>query len=423
MMDRRDFLKLSAACGLAVAGPAIGRADSMESGSRSPTFAEEEAPLFVSIQATGGWEPTMLCDPKGATNNSYGDGDILTAGNIPYAPLGAEADTFFQTHYQRMCVINGVDVQTNNHSAGLRNAVSGRLGEGYPNVAALYAGHTGPQRPMAFLTFGGYEMTGGLVAPTRDVDRARLAGIAYPDRINATVDDGQRFHAKSVEGLINLTRSARSEQMREIATLPKHRHSLDTLMTSRVGSDQLRKLEELLPTLDGDGVQMRAQLVVTAYKAGIGLAGNLTSGGFDTHGNHDVTHAAAMRDLLTLVNTVWEEAERQDVADRMVMVIHSDFGRTPNYNGGAGKDHWPITSMIMLGAGVPGNKVVGLTDEGHRPIPLDADTLQAADAPEDGVVLRSEHVHRCIRRHLGIEGSQLDTMFPLPGEDLDLLSA
>ena len=170
-------------------------------------------------------------------------------------------------------------------------------------------------------------------------------------------------------------------------------------------------------------MQTRAQLVVTAYRAGIGLAGNLTSDGFDTHGNHDVTHDAAMRDLLTLVNTVWEEAERQDVADRMVMVIHSDFGRTPNYNGQAGKDHWPITSMILVGASVPDFRVVGLTDEWHRPIPLDADTLGAADVAEEGVTIRPEHIHRSIRRFLGIEGSQMDLMFPLPGEDLDLLPA
>ena len=423
MMDRRDFLKLAAVSGFAVAGPSLGRADSLEMDDRGPSFAEGEAPLFVSIQATGGWEPTMLCDPKGATNNSYGDGDILTAGNIPYAPLGVEADTFFQTHYERMCVVNGVDVQTNNHSAGLRNAVSGRLAEGYPSIAALYAGYAGPERPMSFLTFGGYEMTGGLVAPTRNVDRDRLAGIAYPDRIDATTELSERFHAKSVEGLINLTRSARSEELHRAATLPKHRASLDTLMTSRLGSDKLRKLEELLPTLDGDTMQTRAQLIVTAYRAGIGLSGNLTSGGFDTHGNHDVTHGAAMLDLLTLVNTVWEEAERQDVADRMVMVIHSDFGRTPNYNGQAGKDHWPITSMIVVGAGVPGNRVVGLTDDEHRPIPLNADTLDAADVPEDGVTIRAEHVHRSVRRFLGIEGSQMDLMFPLAGEELDLLPA
>jgi hypothetical protein len=424
MMDRRDFLKLAAVSGLSVAAaPGLGRAfGSLDNGSQRNFLEEGEAPLFVSIQATGGWEPTLLCDPKGTTNNSYGTGDIMTAGNIAYAPLGALADTFFQTHYDRMCVFNGVDVQSNNHDAGQRNMSSGRLGDGFPNVAALYAGYAGPERPMSFLTFGGYEETGGLVAPTRSVDRERLAGIAYPSAVDPTQGGGERFHHSQVEGVINLTRRARSESMREAAWLPKHRHSLDTLMTSRLGSDQLRRLEELLPAAGGDSMQSRAQLIISAYRAGIGLSGNLTSGGFDTHGDHDATHSAAMRDLLTLVNTVWEEADRQGVADKVVMLISSDFGRTPTYNGSNGKDHWPISSMILVGADVPGNRVVGSTDEMHVPIPLDPDTLAEASNPDDGVRIMPQDVHRAVRRQLGIGGSEIDLMFPLPGEDLDLLA-
>ena len=190
-MDRRDFLKAAAACGAAVTGPGLAYAfdPSLQTGPKDPTYAVDDPMFFIQVQATGGWEPTMLCDPHGNLNGMYNEGDILTAGNIPYAPLGPEWDEFFQTNFQRMVVINGVDNQTNSHDAGRRHTSSGRLGEGYPALSALAAGYQAPHLPVSFLTFGGYEMTGGVVAPTRDIDAERLSGIAYPARVNAENPD------------------------------------------------------------------------------------------------------------------------------------------------------------------------------------------------------------------------------------------
>lgn len=429
-MERRDFLKLAGVTGLAVAGvPLVGRAFGYDlDWDRSPAHADGDigGPLFILVQATGGWEPTLLCDPKGSTNNSYADGDILTAGNINYAPNGVEADTFFQNNFQRMCVINGVDVRSNNHDAGRAAMASGRLGDGHPNLAAVIAAHQAPEVPMSLLTFGGYESTGGLVAPTRDVDADRLAGIAYPDRINAENEGSPTYHSDYAQVAINLARQARLEKVHANTYLPKRAKSMDTLLTSRAGSEQLKRLEEVLPALQGNGQEQRVQLIMAAYKAGLCSAGNLSRGGFDTHGNHDASHSARLRELMSLVTFIWEEAERQEIADRLVVVMSSDFGRTPGYNGNNGKDHWPISSMIVMGeegTGVPGNTVIGLTDEGHRPIPLDPATLQPSATEGEGVRIGCEHVHASIRKLFGVTGTDIDTMFPLPVEtELDLFA-
>ena len=46
------------------------------------------------------------------------------------------------------------------------------------------------------------------------------------------------------------------------------------------------------------------------------------------------------------VNYLWVYAEEHGVADRMVVVMGSDFGRTNFYNSVNGKDHWPIGSYV-----------------------------------------------------------------------------
>jgi uncharacterized protein (DUF1501 family) len=41
-----------------------------------------------------------------------------------------------------------------------------------------------------------------------------------------------------------------------------------------------------------------------------------------------------------------------------------EFGRTPEINPLAGRDHWPKTGCaVFAGAGVPGGQVIGQTDE------------------------------------------------------------
>jgi len=416
-MDRRDFFKLAGLTGLCVAAPGI----------RSARAEGIQGPFFVQVQALGGWEPTMLCDPKGALNKTYSDGDILTAGNIPYAPVGAQWNAFFQTNAHRMVVINGVDVQSNNHEAGLRYSTSGRLGVGNPNIGAMVAGHHARHLPMSYLSFGGYEETQGLIAQTRDVDKERLTAIIHPGRIQPNNPASEHYHAPKARTFIEKAREERLNRLHQHMRLPKLDHSVNSLLSSNVSAENLAKLSSLLPTLDAANEKGRVQLAVAAYLAGIGSSANFVTTpalGFDTHANHDVLHGAAMGKLLDLVNFIWQTVDEAGIADQTVMLITSDFGRTPMYNANNGKDHWPITSMIVVSE-VPqfqGNVVHGLTDEGHNAIPLDPVTLMPSEA-EDAVIIRPDHVHRSLRDLVGITGTEMDQRFALePKDDLKLFS-
>jgi hypothetical protein len=365
----------------------------------------------------------LVCDPKAGLNQSYGEGDILTAGNIEYAPIPGAAE-FWDAHYAKTLVLNGVDTKTNSHDAGRRFMASGRLGEGFPSLAAVASGFAAPELPMSFLSFGGYDRTAGLVAPTRNLDANRLAELAHPDRINGSNPNSETYHAPSAQAVIRLARQTRAQAQLAKQRLPRYAASMDSMLTARLGADELQRLEEVLPTPNGNGDFRRIELLVAAYKAGICAAGSLARGGFDTHDDHDARHIPRLTDLYAMIDFLWQEAERQEVADSLIVMVGSDFGRTPNYNGDNGKDHWSVSSMMLMGQGIPGNRVLGQTDEGHNPIDLDPNTLEAAaEDAEVSTRISPDHVHRNLRRHLGIEGSDVDEAFYLPVEhELDLLS-
>jgi len=316
-------------------------------------------------------------------------------------------------------VINGLDVETNSHDTGTRHVWSGKTGEGHPALAALIAGAVGRERPMSFLTSGGYDYTAGLVAPTRTGNMGALTRLAFPDRMDPGNAES-RFHSEATSERIAAAQRARLEALMQEQRLPKVREQMSMLYAARTGENELRRLTEFLPAeLDGSNnpLKRQAQVAIAAYRAGITVAANLSIGGFDTHGNHDASHIPRLQLLLEGVDFLLDEAERTGVADRMVVVIGSDFARTPGYNEGNGKDHWSITSMMLMGPGIPGNRVIGTTDERHRAIPVDPVTLQPNP---NGTRIKPVHVHRALRRLAGIDGTETAAGFPVKGDDLPL---
>ncbi len=87
------------------------------------------------------------------------------------------------------------------------------------------------------------------------------------------------------------------------------------------------------------------------------------------------------------------------------------MGRTPDYNKGNGKDHWSIGSIMFLGPGIKGNRVIGATDEKQFGVPVTPDTLALDKAR--GVKVRPEHIHESLRQFADIADHAHSKSFPL----------
>lgn len=422
-MKRRDFIKAAAACGLGLVspfGPRLGWSQTLGA-------APYEGLFFVMLNAGGGWDPTSVCDPKGALseddtdpmNRSYLRAAIEQAGNIPYAPVANFAE-FFAKHHQRLLVINGVDTATNGHDSGSRHIWSGRLAEGYPALPALLAGSLAADKPLAFISNGGYDSTQGLVAPTRASGGGSVfEDIAFPNRHPGGNED-DRIHTQETWDRIHNAQNKRLEMLLAREHLLERQRSMGQLHIARANQGELRRLTENLPPIENSDSSLvrQAKMAIAAYKSGITASANLSMGGFDTHGNHDASHIPRLQTLLEGYDFLIEEAERQGVLDKMVVMISSDFGRTPGYNGQNGKDHWSITSVMLSGPGIAGNRVVGSTTDRHSPIPIDPQTLAPSD---EGTRIKPSHIHRALRKLAGVDEVPLARQFPLEDEDIPIL--
>jgi uncharacterized protein (DUF1501 family) len=419
-MDRRTFLKAAAFAGLSVATPFPLRLAHADTHRYDGNF-------WVMVHARGGWDPTSLCDPKGRRSgqegrpiNHYSRGDIGTAGNINYAPLPG-MKSFFDKYYQRLTVINGVDTSTNAHAQGRRYMWSGDLEEGHPALPALIAAAHGKTLPMSFISNGGFDATEDLVATTRARNPEIFNSLAQPNKINP--EDAPTVHSEAAYDKIKQAVKARQQSSHHDQHLPHVRKAMSQLFTARLGEPEIRRILEYMPTeLDDSNnpLKAQAQVALAAYRAGLSVSVNLQLGGFDTHGDHDRRHPDQLKELVEGIDFLMQEAERQQVADRVIVVMGSDFGRTPYYNDGDGKDHWPITSMMMMGPGIPGNTVIGQTTGEVKARKINPQSL---DLAEDGLKITPRHIHKALRKLAAVDQHPLGEKFGVDAESLALFNS
>jgi uncharacterized protein (DUF1501 family) len=81
----------------------------------------------------------------------------------------------------------------------------------------------------------------------------------------------------------------------------------------------------------------------------------VSQGGYDTHALQATPHAALLRDLDLCLNAFLGELAARGLADRVLVVTLSEFGRRVRQNGfgdRAGTDHGAASMQLLLGAGV-----------------------------------------------------------------------
>jgi len=411
-MKRRDFLASSVWLGLAgltAPSPRLFAAN-------NENYTGE---LLITIQAQGAWDVSSYCDPK---VNQIGEkpianwsnaGGVQQAGNIPYAAF-ANNQAFFDKYHNDMLVINGVDAQTNSHTTGVLHNWSGRNAPGFPTLTALFAASKAPGLPISYINFGGFSATADLIRFSRIDDLSSLRQILDP--LQTPFDSERRDRTLEDMNRIASYRTARLQRLK--AHFSYDRDNLDAMADSLSTRSSLSGLIGFLPSendvLQNENVNRQVvsslgrqiQLTLSAFSSGLCSASDLIVPGFDTHQDHDSLHEPLIHHLNEKIDFLWTQATALGLADRLTVVLGSDFARTPFYNSDNGKDHWPIGSTIVMRKGAPwGNRVIGQTDEAQNAIKLSPITFEP---DENGSFIYPQHVHQSLRTLLGLNDTAVN---------------
>jgi uncharacterized protein (DUF1501 family) len=76
--------------------------------------------------------------------------------------------------------------------------------------------------------------------------------------------------------------------------------------------------------------------------------------GYDTHASQTFTHSNLLREFADAVQAFFDDLAAAKLAERVVLVAFSEFGRTIKENGSAGTDHGTAGSVFLAGPAVKG---------------------------------------------------------------------
>lgn len=113
-------------------------------------------------------------------------------------------------------------------------------------------------------------------------------------------------------------------------------------------------------------------------------------GGFDTHTNNFPAMRAHGGIMDPALAALIEDLAASGLLKKTLVIMLSEFGRTPTVNRDAGRDHWPACfSCFLAGGGIKGGTVVGASDQ---------DGYEPGDRP-----VKVPDLHATICRTLGVD--------------------
>lgn len=353
MLTRRTFLGSATAAAALFGGAALSRAHAGTGGKR-----------FLFLAAEGGWDPLTVFAPLFGFPGieMEPDAEPWTVGGLTLVDHPARPNTraFFEQHHGGVAVLDGVSVRSVNHETCAAVSLTGSPSEdgadfatilGYEQRAAVSLPHlvmSGPSFPGPYSVF--VSNAQGLLQPTIDGSLLSISDspVAPPERVASRMVD--RFLVDRAEAL----------QL----GLPGPGHAADY-------GEALRRARLLVDS--GDGLQLsasttflgRAQTAIESLAAGLCRCASVGTGAlWDTHQNNgqqsqlfEAFFADLTQILATLEATMGPEG--RPLREDTVVVVSSEMGRTPSFNSTAGRDHWPYTSMMLMGPGIRGDRKFG----------------------------------------------------------------
>jgi uncharacterized protein (DUF1501 family) len=126
-----------------------------------------------------------------------------------------------------------------------------------------------------------------------------------------------------------------------------------TAMDAQVSSDQILRITanhdgpKPYPTNEfGNGLRTIAAMIAGGLPTRVYY---VALGGFDTHAAEKQRHDKLMTDFSQGVGAFWSDLEKQNNADRVVMMTFSEFGRRVETNASGGTDHGAAAPMFLFG--------------------------------------------------------------------------
>lgn len=396
MINRRQLLAVPPLLGLG--GLLTGRPPRAFAGALSASERK-----FIFVFAQGGWDSTrVLANGFGNTNIAMeAAAERGTVGDLAFVdhPDRPAVRSFFEQYASRSVVIEGVLVRSIAHEICTMIAMTGTTSGMAPDWPAVIAGHNAKAYTLPHMVLAGPSYPGPLgVVAARTGSAGQLDALLSGDALGGSsvpVTELSRPAEPLVDGSParrTVARTARAVSAKDTALSANFQGALSHAADRK----DLRWLMNF-----GAGATLLSQAAVAVDALSLGVARCLTlradggATGWDTHADNDNQQSPLWESLFAGLGQLVAMLENSPgttaatLAEETTVVVLSEMGRTPALNAFNGKDHWPYTSMLVLGSGIAGGRNIGGWDANAYGRTVDG---ASGELDESGVALSAESV-------------------------------
>lgn len=334
-------------------------------------FLEAKAESVIHIFLPGGIAHQETFDPKPYSPLEY-RGELGVAKTNTGEVFSETLPRLAQLA-DRICVIRSMTHGEAAHERGTHNMFTGYRPSPaliYPSMGAVVSHEYGPRNnlppyvciPNQPNEFAGSGYLSSSFAPfSLGADPAaggfRVLDLNLPGYVNEERFTRRRSALEAVNQ--HFLKSDKSDNVRAMSSFYERAYNL---VSSQPAREAFNIDAEAAPLRDQYGRNEAGQRMLMARRlveAGVRFV-TLTFGGWDMHNQIAGSMRGAMPPLDQALSMLITDLEQRGLLSKTLVMVSSEFGRTPKINGTAGRDHWPkVFSVMLAGGGVKGGMIHG----------------------------------------------------------------
>ena len=367
-LGRREMLQAGAVFGL-------GYADILRARSRGDEDFPARANAVIHVHLPGGLAHQDSFDPKPYAPMSYRGQTRAIDTNVPGIQFSQHMKKMAKVA-DKLTVIRSFSHNEADHDRGTHNMLTGYRPSPaviFPSMGSITAHELGPQRdlppyvcvPGVASSFAGSGYLSSSYAPfglgaDPASDNFRVRDLDAPSDVNS-----DRFNRR--RALLDHVNSefSSSQCSDELIAMDSFYERAYDLLGSQSAKDAFRIEQEDDKVRDLYGRNQAGQRMLLGRRlveAGVRYV-TINIGGWDHHEN---IHKGLKKNLPQVDQAFARlliDLDERGLLDTTLVLLTSEFGRTPKINPKGGRDHWPgCFSVVMAGGGVKRGYVHGRSD-------------------------------------------------------------
>ncbi len=383
---RRDFLQVGALAGFGLTLGDLFRqqADGSESGK------EPACHSVIQIYLPGGIAHQEFVDPKPAAPVEYrGEFDSIPTAisGVRFSEMMAETAKVAD----RLSIIRSMTHTEAAHERGTHNMITGYRPSPaivYPSMGSLVSHEMGPRTalppyvcvPNLTSPYSGSGYLSSAYGPfTLGSDPGRrsfkVRDLSLPEGV-----DAQRFQnrQRTLEVVDRHFRTTENDD--EIAAMESFYQRAYSVLSSKeavAAFDIQAEPRQVQQQYGRNSAGARLLIARRLIEAGVRFV-SVSYGSWDTHTYHFRTTLRQLPPFDKAFAALIGDLDQRGMLEKTMVILCSEFGRTPMVNAGAGRDHWPrVFSTVLAGGGLKRGYVHGASDA------IAAEPQQNPTSPED----------------------------------------